>query len=90
MGSENIKKMYVDAVNLKSVILQNNNLDILLYLAKYNPDVSRDEILEKFGAFSKDGLEALKTFHLVREENGLLSLTEEGIFQVDGLLSIAI
>ena len=89
MGEE-LKRIYVDASNLKSTLLQNKNIDILLYLAKYNPDVTEDEIKEKFGAESLEGLKALKNFHLVKEEKSNLSLTSEGIFQVEGLLTLAV
>ena len=89
MGEE-LKRIYTEASNLKTIILQNNNIDILLYLAKYNPKVSKKEIIEKFGKESVFGLEALKNFHLVKENKGNLMLTDEGIFQVEGLLSIAV
>lgn len=89
MGEE-INRMHADASNLKSIILQNNNIDILLYLAKYNPKVTKKDISNKFGNESTLGLDALKEANLVREEDGSLTLTDEGIFQVEGLLTLAV
>lgn len=89
MGQE-LKRIYADASNLKSVILQNNNIDVLLYLAKYNPKITKKDIIKNFGKESLDGLKALREFHLVKEEKGKLALTDEGIFQVQGLLTIAV
>ncbi len=88
MGDE-LKRLYVDAAYLKNVILQNRNIDILLYLAKYNPEVKIADIIKNFGKESLEGLKALEGCNLVREESGQLTLTNEGIFQVDGMLSIA-
>ncbi|MFH1777452.1 MAG: hypothetical protein ABH952_07850 [Candidatus Omnitrophota bacterium] len=88
MGDE-LKRLYVDAYYLKNIILQNRNIDILLYLAKYNPEVKITDIIKNFGKESLEGLKALEGCNLVREEDGQLTLTNEGIFQVDGLLSIA-
>ncbi len=87
---EDINRMHADASNLKSIILQNNNIDILLYLAKYNPNVTKKDIAQKFGDESRIGVEALKEANLVKEEDGSLTLTEEGIFQVEGLLTLAV
>ncbi|MFH1895378.1 MAG: hypothetical protein ABIJ74_02215 [archaeon] len=89
MGQE-LRRIHVDISNLKSVILQNNNIDVLLYLAKYNPKVTKKNIIKNFGKEALDGLKALKEFNLVQEEKGKLSLTDEGIFQVEGLLAIAV
>ncbi|MBM3303868.1 MAG: hypothetical protein FJY76_02135 [Candidatus Aenigmarchaeota archaeon] len=86
---ENIKRLSVEASNMKTILLQNNNIDILLYLAKYNPNVTTKEIEEKFGKDSAEGLKGLMSFNLVKEENCNLTLTEEGIFQVEGLLTLA-
>jgi hypothetical protein len=86
---ESIKSLSVEASNMKTILLQNNNIDILLYLAKYNPNVTSKEIEEKFGKKSLDGLKGLMSFNLVKEESCNLSLTEEGIFQVEGLLTLA-
>ncbi len=88
MGDE-LKRLYVDAYYLKNIILQNRNIDILLYLAKYNPEVKIADIVKNFGKESLDGLKALESCNLIREEGGQLTLTNEGIFHVDGLLSIA-
>ena len=87
---ENLRRLASDATNLKSALLFNNNIDILLYLAKYNPKVSKKDITDKFGKESLDGLKALEQFHLVKEEDSNITLTTEGIFQVEGLLSIAV
>lgn len=84
---ENIRKLAADASNLKSILLHNQNISILLYLAKYNPKVSKKDISLKFGRQALDGLKALAQFQLVKEEEGNLTLTTEGIFQVEGLLS---
>ena len=89
MGDD-LKRIYADASNLKSVILQNNNIDILLYLAKYNPKVTKKDLIKKFGNDSLEGLNSLKDFRLVREEDGSLTLTDEGIFQVEGLLTLVV
>jgi len=89
MGQE-LRRIHVDASNLKSIILQNNNIDVLLYLAKYNPKVTKKNIIKNFGKEALNGLKSLKEFNLVQEEKGNLSLTDEGIFQVEGLLAIAV
>jgi len=86
---EDIKRLSVEASNMKTILLQNNNVDILLYLAKYNPNVTTKDIENKFGKHSLDGIKGLLSFNLVKEENNNLKLTEEGIFQVEGLLTLA-
>jgi len=88
--SEEIKRMSVEASKLKSVILRNNNIDILLYLAKYNPTTTIKEIKERFGEESLKEIDLLKQSHLVREEKERLILTDEGIFQVEGLLTLVV
>ncbi len=90
MGGEELRRVYAEASNLKAVMMQGSNIDILLYLAKYNPKVSKKDISEKFGTESLKGLKALYEFGLVKEDNGDLTLTDEGIFQVDGLLAISV
>ena len=87
MGEE-IKQMEIAAEKIKSAMLKNNNVDILLYLAKYNPKVTLREIEDKFGKSSADGLKTLIGAGLVLEEGGSLSLTNTGIFQIDGLLAL--
>lgn len=87
---EDLKRLSADASNLKTIILQNKNIDILLYLAKYNPEVTTEEIIKNFGKESINGLKNLMEFRLVTDENGHLFLTEEGIFQVEGLLTLAV
>ena len=87
---EGLRKLYYSASNLKNVILENKNIDILLFLAKYNPAVTRRAISENFGEESLEGLKHLEICNLVREEKEKLTLTEEGIFQVEGLLSVAV
>ena len=90
MASEEIKKMGLDASMLKSVILRNSNIDILLYLAKYNPETTVKEIADKFGKDSIEEVEILKQFCLIKQEDQHLTLTEEGIFQVEGLLTLVV
>jgi len=87
MGEE-MKKLSLDAAKLKSIILNNKNIDILLYLAKYNPKVTEEEIANKFGKKSLEGLKQLINYDLVKEEKENLSLTNPGIFQVEGLLTL--
>jgi len=87
---EGLKKLFYSASNMKNTILENRNIDILLFLAKYNPRITRQDIVKNFGEESLDGLKHLEMCNLVREEGDKLSLTEEGIFQVDGLVSIAV
>lgn len=87
---EDIKRMYIDSTNLKNALLQNNNIDILLCLAKYNPRITVSAIVKKFGKESLRGLNVLREFRLVREDKDYLTLTEEGIFQVEGLLTLAV
>lgn len=89
MGEE-IKRLGIDSSTLKTILLENNNIDILLYLAKYNPKVTIKEIAKNFGKESVEGLMALIKFCLVKEEGKRLSLTEEGLFQVDGLLTLVV
>ena len=61
-----------------------------MVLLKYNPDVTVENIKQRFGKESLEGVDSLKKFHLVNEEKGSLTLTNEGIFQIDGLLSLAV
>ncbi len=88
--SEELKRISIEASNMKSVLLQNNNIDILLYLAKYNPSVNTKDITTKFGKESLEGLKNLIFSNLVKEEENNLTLTEEGIFQVEGLLTLVV
>ncbi len=88
--SEELKRAYNDAIKFKSIILENKNNDILLYLAKYNPKITKEDIAQKFGKQSLQGLKDLENISLVKEEEDRLLLTNEGIFQVEGLLSIVI
>lgn len=88
MGGEKIRKMYSDATNLKNTIMKGKNIDILLYLAKYNPEVSKKDITDKMGKKSLSGLKELESFNLVREDNENLTLTSEGLFQVEGLITL--
>lgn len=84
---QRLKELYYSASKLKQTILTNNNIDILLYLAKYNPGVTRKDIGQRFGEESLGGLKELEICNLVKEEKQGLALTDEGIFQVEGLLS---
>ncbi|MFA4945933.1 MAG: hypothetical protein WC607_00090 [Candidatus Micrarchaeia archaeon] len=77
-----------DAGKLKNVLLQGRNVGVLLYLAKYNPNVDRKKIEETFGKNALDDLEQLKKINLVIEEKESLTLTDEGIFQVNGLVKL--
>ncbi|MBS3062818.1 MAG: hypothetical protein J4203_03015 [Candidatus Diapherotrites archaeon] len=88
--STELEKMYEQTESLKNVLLENNNIDILLYLSKYNPDATRDAIARRFGKEALEGLEDLKQLHLIREKEQQLTLTNEGIFQVEGLLTLAL
>ncbi len=88
MGEE-LRRMHNIASSMKSTLLKNKNVDILLYLAKYNPKVTEEELAEKFGKPAVKGLRALIDIGLVEEKKGYLFLTNEGIFQVDGLLAMA-
>ncbi len=87
---EDITRLGINASNLKKILLQDNNIDILLYLAKYNPKITTEDISKNFGKESLEGLKALKEANLVNEEECHLTLTEEGIFQVEGLLTLAV
>lgn len=89
MGEE-LKRIYYDALRLKNIILENKNIEILLYLAKYNPKVSEQELEKKFGKDALKGLRELKNISLIKEEGSNLFLTNEGIFQVEGLLAMAV
>ncbi|MBS3057418.1 MAG: hypothetical protein J4415_02210 [Candidatus Diapherotrites archaeon] len=88
--SEELKRIYYDALRLKNIILENKNIEILLYLAKYNPKVSEQDLEKKFGKDALKGLRELKNISLVKEEGSNLFLTNEGIFQVEGLLTMAV
>lgn len=87
MGEE-LKKLYHDASDLKGVITEYWNVDIMLYLAKYNPKVTREDIQKNFGEKSLKGLKDLEKYNLVKEERNGFTLTTEGIFQVEGLLTL--
>jgi len=86
--SEDTKRLGIESSNMKTILMQNNNIDILLYLAKYNPNVTIKDIEKKFGKESLDGIKNLEAFRLIKEEKCNLNLTEEGIFQVEGLLTL--
>lgn len=88
--SETLKSMYLEANRLKAVVLEGDNLGILLYLAKYNPRVTREQIQEKFGKQSLKGLDELKRLEMVCESEHGISLTSQGIFQVEGLITLAV
>jgi len=88
--SEELKRIYYDALRLKNIILENKNIEILLYLAKYNPKVGEQDLEKKFGKDALKGLRELKNISLVKEEGSNLFLTNEGIFQVEGLLTMAV
>ena len=88
--SEELKRISTDISNLKTVMLQDKNIDILLYLAKYNPNITAGDIAEKFGKSSLRGLSALMNFCLVTKKKERIFLTKEGIFQVEGLLTLAV
>jgi len=88
MGQEDLQHMNVKASKLKAVLLENKNIDVLLYLAKYNPKVTVEDIIERFGKDAINGLKDLKIFNLVYEDNSFLTLTDEGLFQVEGLLTL--
>ncbi len=83
-----LQQKYDETSKIKDVILENANIDILLYLAKYNPKVTKSTIVKSFGKESLKGLKDLEKVNLVREEDNKLTLTNEGIFQVDGLISM--
>ncbi|MEK6957639.1 MAG: hypothetical protein AABW99_01530 [archaeon] len=87
---ENLTTMAADATKLKGVLMYGNNIGILLYLAKYNPKVSKKDIADRFGKDSVNGLKALEQCELVKEDDGNLTLTTQGIFQVEGLLTMAV
>lgn len=88
--SQELKRMSVEASKLKSVILQDSNIDVLLYLAKYNPKVTAKDIVKCFGKKSLSGLKSLKEFDLIKDDKGSISLTNEGIFQVEGLMALVV
>ena len=87
---ENLKSLYYTASKLKNIILESKNIEILLYLAKHNPRITKKDIIKNFGEDSLKGLKSLELCKLVKEEKDMLTLTEEGIFHVEGLLSIAV
>ncbi|MBI5061764.1 MAG: hypothetical protein HZB67_05630 [Candidatus Aenigmarchaeota archaeon] len=89
MGEE-LTRIYADASKLKSIIMENNNIDILLYLAKYNPKVTKEAIKQNFGDESIKSLNLLKDVNLIQEDDDSITLTDEGIFQVEGLLTLVI
>ena len=82
------EKIYSDVTRLKNVLLEDRNIDILLFLAKYNPNIMKRDIEKNFGRGSLKGLIDLEKCQLVREESGKLTLTSEGIFQVEGLITL--
>lgn len=86
---EELKRIEVSASELRNAILDGRNVDILLYLAKYNPDVSIEDIRKRFGDDSVNGLKMLEKFNLVNEKENMLTLTDTGIFQVDNLLKMS-
>lgn len=87
MGEE-ITKMYHEANTLKTLMLRDKAIEVLLFLAKYNPKTTEAEIKKCFGGEVIETLEDFKKYDLVRSEADCISLTEEGIFQVDWLVSL--
>ncbi|OYT53642.1 MAG: hypothetical protein B6U72_05105 [Candidatus Altiarchaeales archaeon ex4484_2] len=87
---ENLKELYHSASTLKGVVLEYRNIDILLYLAKYNPKITKEDIVKNFGEKSLRGLKDLEKYNLVNEERDRVTLTNEGIFQVEGLLTLVV
>lgn len=87
---KNLKELYHTASILKEVVLEYCNIDILLYLAKYNPKITKEDIVKKFGKESLLGLEDLEKYNLVKEDRDRFTLTNEGIFQVEGLLTLVV
>ena len=87
---KDIKKLGSDASCIKNAMLQGKNIDILLYLAKYNPNVTLKDIAKNFGKDSLQGIKWLEECKLVREESEVLALTNEGIFQLEGLMSLVV
>ncbi len=89
MGVE-LKRVEYGAAALKNALLSGNTLGVLLYIAKYNPGVSLKDITSKFGKEATVRVEKLRELHLVAiEPSQKVSITNEGIFQVDGLLQLA-
>lgn len=89
-GIKELRKLSSDASCIKNAMLHGKNIDILLYLAKYNPTVTVKDIAKNFGKESMEGLKRLEECRLVREEKESLTLTNEGIFQIEGLLSLVV
>ena len=87
-GLEQLKALDSEVLCIKNAMLRGKGIDILLYLAKYNPGIPKKDIVEKFGKNSLGDLKELEDCKLVKESEEKLSLTNEGIFQVEGLLSI--
>jgi len=86
---EQLQKLYHDASRLKNVLLENNNIGVLLYLAKYNPHITRKDLRDRFGKEAMKGLEDLKRFELIAENDEKIMLSTQGIFQVEGLMALA-
>jgi|GEM_PF-1354351 len=83
------KKTYKNIEQMRGLLIKNKNIDILLYLAKYNPSVTVKDIVKHFGQKSKAGVDELVECDLVTDTKGKLTLTPEGIFQVNLLLEIS-
>ncbi len=90
MKDEELKKISYDVLCIKHAMMKDDNTGILLFLAKYNPDITKDEIIEKFGTGATEGLKELINCNLVKEEDNKIFLTEEGIFQMAGLLAVEV
>ncbi len=87
MSSE-LKTAYYAVARMKQLLLDNNNVDLLLFLAKYNPNVTRKRIETELGKDALKDLDSLKQFDLIVEDSKGITLTHEGIFQIDGLVSM--
>jgi hypothetical protein len=91
MGSqEEFQEIYIDSSLIINAINKDKNLDILLYLAKYNPKITIEDIIANFGEKSLKGLEMLISCNLVNKFDNKLTLSNEGIFHLDNLISLMI
>ncbi len=70
--------------DLTAVLLNGKNVEILLYLAKYT-HVTKKEIESKLGGELTSGISELEQSGLIKTGE-FLTLTNKGIFQVDGLV----
>lgn len=86
MGKNEIEDIIFNVSSRKNILSKNINIDILLYLAKYNPKVTVNTIIGVFGEKTLSNLRELESINMIKREEDNISLSNEGIFQLDNMI----